>query len=136
MFCLTCLGFASTSNPDIKAWPDVGFSKVVRIMIAVLLPAPLGPKNPKISPSFTENVTSFTAVTSPNDFVRDLVSIEYNALIAIVNYKLLRIDSVDPHKKFKEEFLSSFHEWAMPKMPLIKCGSNGSRRNSCLCSVC
>jgi len=32
---------------------------------------------------------SFTASTSPNDLVRDLVSIEYNTLIAEVNYKLL-----------------------------------------------
>jgi len=36
--------------------------------------------------------------------VRDLVSIEYNALIAFFNYKLLSIDLVDPHKKFKEQF--------------------------------
>jgi hypothetical protein len=54
----------------------VGFSKVVRIIIVVLLPAPFGPKNPKISPTFTEKEISFTAITLPNDFVRDFVSIE------------------------------------------------------------
>jgi len=35
--------------------------------------------------------------------VRDFVSIEYNTLIAFFNYKLLRINSVDPHKKFKDQ---------------------------------
>ena len=56
--------------------------------MVVLLPAPLGPKNPKISPTFTEKETSFTAITSPNDFVKDLVSIE-NTLwshFSIINY--------------------------------------------------
>src|SRR5258708_1084152 len=33
--------------------------------ISVDFPAPFGPSNPKISPSFTLNDTSFTAVKSP-----------------------------------------------------------------------
>ena len=91
MFSLTFFGFSATSNPEIKASPDVGFSKVVRIIIVVLFPAPLGPKKPKISPFLTENEISFTAITSPKDLVRDLVSMEYNTLIAFFNYKLLSI---------------------------------------------
>lgn len=94
-----------TSNPEIRACPDVGFSKVVRIIIVVLLPAPLGPKNPKISPSSTEKETSFTAITLPNDFVRDSVLMEYNILIAIVNYKLL--SSISSQKKFKDQLKKS-----------------------------
>jgi hypothetical protein len=43
--------------------------------MVVLFPAPLGPKNPKISPFSTEKEISFTAIVSPNDFVRDFVSI-------------------------------------------------------------
>src|SRR6185369_17596776 len=34
--------------------------------MVVVLPAPLGPKNAKISPASTSNETSSTAVTSPN----------------------------------------------------------------------
>jgi len=56
--------------------------------MVVLLPAPFGPRNPKISPDSTANEMSFTAVTVPNDFERDLVSTEYNTLIAYLNYKL------------------------------------------------
>jgi len=100
--------------------------------MVVLLPAPLGPRNPKISPFSTENEISFTAIVSPNDFVRDFVSMEYNTLIAVSNYKLLRIVLVDPHKKFKDQIKSSRHERIMPKMPLIKCGSYNSRRDSCM----
>jgi hypothetical protein len=61
--------------------------------MVVLLPAPLGPKNPKISPFSTEKEMSFTATKSPNDFVRDFVSIEYNNLNCGGNYKLLSIRS-------------------------------------------
>ncbi len=130
MFSLTFFGFAVTSNPEIKASPDVGFSKVVRIIIVVLFPAPLGPKKPKISPFSTENETSFTAITSPKDLVRDLVSIEYNTLIAFFNYKLLSIILVDPHKKFKAQIKRPRHERVMPKMSFIKCRNIDSRWNS------
>ena len=132
MFSLTFFGFTVTSNPEIRASPDVGFSKVVKIIIVVLFPAPLGPKKPKISPFSTENEMSFTAITSPNDLVRDLVSIEYNTLIAVINYKLLSIDYADPHKKFKDQIMKSMHERIMSKMSLIKCRCNNSRRNSSL----
>src|SRR5713101_6162711 len=47
------------------ATPAVIGSSVVIMRISVLLPAPLGPSNPKISPSFTVKETSFTAVKSP-----------------------------------------------------------------------
>lgn len=76
--------------------------------MVVLFPAPLGPKNPKISPFFTEKEISSTAVTSPNDFARDFVSMEYNTLIAFVNYKLLRIDSVTLIKNLKKNFRINF----------------------------
>jgi len=83
----------------------VGFSKVVKIIIVVLFPAPLGPKNPKISPFFTEKEISFTAIRSPKDLVRDFVSIEYNNSISFGNYKLLSIGSKINHKKFKKSIL-------------------------------
>jgi hypothetical protein len=82
---------ALTSNPETRACPEVGFSKVVSIIMVVLLPAPFGPKNPKISPSFTLKEMSSTAFRSPKDFDRDFVSIEYNTLIGNFNYKLLSV---------------------------------------------
>jgi hypothetical protein len=85
----------------------VGFSKVVNIIIVVLFPAPLGPKNPKISPFFTEKETSFTATKSPKDLVRDFVSIEYNNSIPSGNYKLLSIRSETNRKKFKKSILGT-----------------------------
>jgi len=49
---------------------------------------------------------------------------------------LLSIDTVDPHKKFKEESENSCHERTLSKMSLIKCRNNNSGRKSCLCSLC
>ena len=45
------------------------------IRSVVLLPAPLGPRNPVTRPGRTSNVRSSTAVTSPNRFVRPLTEI-------------------------------------------------------------
>jgi len=56
-------------------------------------------------------------------------------LIAFGNYKLLSIDSGDPHKKFKEQFENQVYEWIMSEMSLIKCGNNNSGRNSGLHSM-
>ena len=50
--------------------PLVGFSSVVSILMVVVLPAPLGPRKAKISPSSTSNETSLTAVKEPNVFTR------------------------------------------------------------------
>ncbi len=50
--------------------PLVGFSSVVSTLMVVVLPAPFGPRNAKISPFFTSNDTSFTAAKSPNFFTR------------------------------------------------------------------
>ncbi len=50
------------SWPAIRAVPADGGRKPVRTRIVVVFPAPLGPRNPTISPSFTEKVTSATAV--------------------------------------------------------------------------
>jgi hypothetical protein len=57
------------------AVPSVGLVNVASILIVVVLPAPLGPSKPNISPLFTLKETWFTAVNPPNLFVRSLVSI-------------------------------------------------------------
>ena len=45
------------------------------IDIVVVLPAPLGPRSPKISPSLTVKSTPASAWTSPNDFASSRTSI-------------------------------------------------------------
>src|SRR6266508_1727538 len=55
------------SSPSSSSDPVVGRSRVVSILIVVVLPAPFGPRNAKISPGRTSNETSLTAVTVPND---------------------------------------------------------------------
>jgi hypothetical protein len=62
MILLTFSGSFVTSWESTKAVPDVGFMSVVRIRIRVLLPAPFGPRSPKISPVYTSNDTSSTAM--------------------------------------------------------------------------
>ena len=53
-----------------RAVPASGRSTVVRIRTAVVLPAPLGPSNPKIVPSGISKSIPARACTSPNRFVR------------------------------------------------------------------
>src|SRR5437764_8660178 len=64
-----------TSQPTTDAWPPVGGNSVVRILMIVLLPAPLGPSNPKTSPLLTEKLTRSTAIFSPKRFTRSTTSI-------------------------------------------------------------
>src|SRR5215471_2129108 len=47
------------------AWPLVGLSKSSSIRIVVDLPAPLSPRKPSTSPSFTSRSRLFTAVSLP-----------------------------------------------------------------------
>ena len=58
-------GSSATSIPATRAVPDVIDSSVVSIRTHVDLPAPLGPRNPKISPALTSRSTPLTASTDP-----------------------------------------------------------------------
>ena len=57
-----------------RASPEVGGNKVPSILIVVVLPAPLDPSRPKISPELTERVNASTAVKRPKRLVRALIS--------------------------------------------------------------
>jgi hypothetical protein len=53
-------GLRTISKPAIWALPEVGGSMVVSILTSVLLPAPLGPIKPNISPDRTLTLTAST----------------------------------------------------------------------------
>ena len=65
MFMIRRIRFVSVamSKPKIRASPLVGSSSVVRILISVVLPAPLGPSSPKNSPGATSRSTPSSATT-------------------------------------------------------------------------
>ena len=65
MACRTWLGCRCTSNPARLARPLVAGSSVARMLMVVVLPAPFGPRKPKISPSATWN-RFVTALNSQN----------------------------------------------------------------------
>src|SRR5262249_62238800 len=57
------------SSPRNLIEPSLGASAPETQLNAVVLPDPLGPINPRISPSRTSNETLFSAVNPPNRFV-------------------------------------------------------------------
>jgi hypothetical protein len=62
---LAAVGCATTSIPPTKARPLVGITRVVSMPAVVVLPAPFGPSNPKISPWWTARSSSSTAFNPP-----------------------------------------------------------------------
>src|SRR5665213_2658928 len=67
-------GSRETSRPATRAVPDVGLRSVQRTEMVVDLPAPLGPRNPKISPRRTARSMPRTASTVPYLFTRPVTS--------------------------------------------------------------
>src|SRR4030067_2801876 len=57
-------GCSVTSQPFKMALPRVGLRRVHRMLIVVVLPAPLGARKPNPSPRGTWKETPFTAVTA------------------------------------------------------------------------
>ena len=75
MMRFTPSGFVPTSMPPTSAVPVVGVSSPHSIRIVVDLPAPLAPRNPKISPCSTEKDKSLTASKDPKRRPRPRTSI-------------------------------------------------------------
>ena len=67
----------STVRPNSQASPSLAASRPVSIFMVVVLPQPLDPRKPKISPRAMVKLTLSTAVKSPNRIVR------FSARIAI-----------------------------------------------------
>src|SRR6266542_2590501 len=61
---------STTSKPATLARPALGRSSVHSIEMVVDLPAPLGPRNPKVWPGGTLKLTPRTASTSSNRLIR------------------------------------------------------------------
>src|SRR5439155_26785798 len=79
--CLTAAGSCMTSMPATRAMPAVGVSNVQSMEMVVDLPAPLGPRNPKISPPWTSRSIPATATRSPYFLIRPLASIAVSATL-------------------------------------------------------
>src|SRR5690349_5012263 len=73
MFCFTSSDCVATSRLPTVALPLVGVSRPQSMRMVVDFPAPLGPRNPKISPRATSRFTRSTATNSPNCFTRSRV---------------------------------------------------------------
>src|SRR5688572_7189794 len=58
-------GSRARSWPLMTTRPDVGFRRPAMMRMLVVLPAPLGPRNPWISPGATSRLTPSTAVNEP-----------------------------------------------------------------------
>src|SRR6185437_1362280 len=71
----TSSAWLATSKPATLAWPDVGANRPISIFIAVVLPAPLAPRNPNTSPWRTSKLIESTAVKLPKRRVRLFTSI-------------------------------------------------------------
>ena len=65
MRCLICVAFRRTSRPRTSIEPASGWWRPSIISIVVVLPAPFGPRRPKISPVATSKLTPSTALTAP-----------------------------------------------------------------------
>ena len=59
------MGWEAASAPNTLIRPPIGFSSVTSMRMVVVLPAPLGPSRPKVSPGWMVRSTSFTATWSP-----------------------------------------------------------------------
>src|SRR5204863_955233 len=59
-----------TTKSQTRASPQVGWSRVARILIVVVFPAPLGPMNPKQSPSLISRLRFDKATSVPYRLVR------------------------------------------------------------------
>src|SRR3990172_6364705 len=66
-----------TSKPLTRAVPPEGRSRVHSMLMVVVLPAPLGPRKPKISSSCTWKLTPSTATKSPKRRTRPSTSMAF-----------------------------------------------------------
>lgn len=71
---IRCGASPAISEPSNRIDPELGASVPESMLKIVLLPEPLGPIRPRISPCSTLNDTLLTAVKPPNRFTSPLTS--------------------------------------------------------------
>src|SRR5450759_2025738 len=76
MECLISSGSVTMSCPATEPVPEVGVIMPQSMRMVVDFPEPLAPRNPNISPFFTQKVILLTAVKSPNFFSRFTTEME------------------------------------------------------------
>src|SRR5208282_3879279 len=79
MFCFTASDCVAMSRPPTVALPEVGFSRPQSMRMVVDLPAPLGPRKPKISPRRTSRLTWSTATKVPKVLTRSCISTAFGS---------------------------------------------------------
>src|ERR1700704_1695784 len=88
--------------PRTEIVPRSGFRNPSTHSIVVVLPAPLGPISPKISPSFTSNDTSSTATVEPYVFrkpeTRMTGAAATPALLRVVSLERTDPDVAEAHR--------------------------------------
>src|SRR5207245_3868174 len=72
---LAASGSRARSWPLMVTVPLVGLSRPAIMRMVVVLPAPLGPRKPWISPGSTERLTPSTAVKEPYDLTTDATAL-------------------------------------------------------------
>ena len=82
-FILPCGWFSTITSPFNATAPFVGAYTPVITLKAVVLPAPLGPMRPMISPLFTSRLRSSTATTPPNCMVMSETRNTFSLLILL-----------------------------------------------------
>jgi hypothetical protein len=82
--------------------PEPGLISVSNMRMVVLFPAPFCPRKPYTSPCFTVKERLFTAVNSPNSFLKSITSTNGS----ILNYLLVSQTKLWPlSSKFNTEIL-------------------------------
>src|ERR1035437_3476726 len=84
MLALIFSASVRTSNPATVPVPPVGAKIPVSMRIVVDLPAPFGPRKPKISPFPTSKLTRFTAMKLPKRFSRFFTTTAFSLLLAFM----------------------------------------------------
>ena len=82
---MACAGMPAISTPSNLMEPEVLSNAPASILKMVLLPDPLGPISPRISPLSTAKSTLSTAVNPPNRLVKFLTS---SILLLTYSYSL------------------------------------------------
>lgn len=86
MCLFTSSGLREISTPATTALPEVGLLSPQSIRMAVVLPAPLAPRKPNISPLATLNDIWSTAVKLPNLLVSDSAYIAFSLILPAVKF--------------------------------------------------